>query len=150
MEKSRRGGSGYTHAELLICAIVVLLVSFIAYPRVLQQLEVAPVERAARAVASDLRHAVELAERQGSPVRVELEAAAMAITLRDARSGEVLQRRALGPGTAFSVGSLAASGPVDVLPTREASGPLVITLGAPLSSARVRMTRAARVSVEAM
>jgi hypothetical protein len=149
IERASRG-AGFARAELLSCAIIVMVVTVVGYPPIREAFGSTDVVTAAQLVAEDLRRAVALASERGTPVRVEFDAEALEVRLRDRRFGTVLHARRVGPGTDFPTASATASGSVDVYPNHLASGPLVITVVTPERAERVIMTRATEVRIEEM
>jgi prepilin-type N-terminal cleavage/methylation domain-containing protein len=140
--------AGFTILELLVVCVILLVLTSMAYPPIAASVATTRAENAARAIASDLRHAVTLAARQGTPVRVQFDANGLELRLIN-RAGQVLHRRTLGNGTEFPLASAAASTTsVDVFPNRVASGPFAVTLSTSAASRRVTMSRAALVRIE--
>lgn len=141
--------SGFTVIELLIVVVVMMILAGIAYPRVAERVTAAHADNAARVIASDLREAIALTVRQGTPMTIEFDAATKVLRLRDRRTNAVVRTREFGDGTEFPVASASASAAsVYLFPNRLASSPLTITLVTPHRTTQVVMTRATIVSIQ--
>ena len=141
---SARGG--FTAIEVLIVAVVLLVFAGMAYPQVATRVAAAQSDNAARAIASDLRMAVALASRQGTPVRVEFDEIASELRLIN-RAGIVIHQRNFGADSEFPIQSADASAAVFVFPNRLASGVFIVQLITPTRTTQVRMNRATLISV---
>jgi prepilin-type N-terminal cleavage/methylation domain-containing protein len=153
--RESRGGrtpaapSGFTLLEVVMVAVLLMIAASMAYPRVASRMAEAHAVNAARVVASDLREALALAARQGTPMRVEFDAGALELRLEDRGTGNVVHRRGFGSGTEFPLSSASTStSSIDVFPNRVTSGPISITLVTPARSMRVIMTRAALITIQ--
>jgi Tfp pilus assembly protein FimT len=133
--------AGFTAVEMLIVAVVLMVFASMAYPQVASRVAAAHADNAARVVASDLRMAVALAARQGTPMRIEFDEDEMELRVLD-RAGTVVHQRAFGTGTEFPLASAEASAAVHVFPNRLASALFVVNLHTPARTMQVRMTRA--------
>jgi Tfp pilus assembly protein FimT len=144
-----RSIAGFSLLEVVIVALVVIVTASIAYPRVASHVAAGHADNAARVIASDLRQAVALAARQGTPVRVEFDASALELRLENRATGSLVHKRTFGAGTEFPLASASTtSSSIDVFPNRMTSGPISITLITPTRSMRVTMTRVALVKVQ--
>jgi hypothetical protein len=100
-------------------------------------------------VASDLREAVAMTVRQGRPMKIEFDADAKVLRLRDRATNAVIRTRHFGVGTEFPVSSVTASASsVFLFPNRLSSVPLTLTFTTPSGSTSVVMTRATIVSIQ--
>jgi prepilin-type N-terminal cleavage/methylation domain-containing protein len=141
------GNAGFTAVEMLIVAVVLLVFASMAYPQVASRITASHADNAARVVASDLRMAVALAHRQGTPLRVEFDEDDLELRLID-RSGTVVHQRGFGSGSEFPLESAEASAAVFVFPNRLASAQFLVQLATPARTSQVRMTRTTLITVE--
>jgi Tfp pilus assembly protein FimT len=142
---SARGG--FTAIEVLIVSVVLMVFAGMAYPQVATRMAAAQADNAARAIASDLRMAIALASRQGTPMRVEFDEGALQLRILN-RAGTVVHQRTFGSGSEFPVQTAEASAAVFVFPNRLASGVFIVQLSTTVRTTEVRMTRATLISVQ--
>lgn len=148
-QPARLGSSraGFTAVEVLIVVVVLLIIGSMGYPQMAGRVMAGRADNAARVVASDLRMAVALASRQGTPIRVEFDQSARELRLIN-RAGTVVHQRAFGSDSEFPVESMNASANVTVFPNRLASAQFIVQFHTPTRSTQVRMTRATLIKVE--
>jgi Tfp pilus assembly protein FimT len=139
--------AGFTAVEVLIVLVVLMIIGSMGYPQMAGRVMAGRADNAARMVASDLRMAVALAARQGTPIRVEFDESALELRLIN-RAGTVVHQRAFGSGSEFPVESANASATVTVFPNRLASAQSLVQFETPARSTLVRMTRATLIKVE--
>jgi Tfp pilus assembly protein FimT len=135
--------------ELLIVVVIILVLTSMAYPPIAESVASTRSDNAARIVATDLRYAVSLASRKGTPVVVEFDADGLELRIRDRVSGQVLHQRLFGRNSEFPIASASTSAAsVQVFPTRVTSAQLTITVNTPVRSNQVVMTRAGLVRIQ--
>jgi prepilin-type N-terminal cleavage/methylation domain-containing protein len=140
--------AGFTVLELLIVIVIFGFLSSLAWPSVTRTITHSHVNQAALVVAHDLAVATSAAATQRRPVRIALGADRQSLVVSDRATGVVLQQRAVGPGTAYGLDSLAFSvTPVDLFPSGFASSALTVTVAAQGYSRQVAMSRAGWVRV---
>jgi prepilin-type N-terminal cleavage/methylation domain-containing protein len=140
---------GFTIIELLIVVVIISVLSSMAYPPIAESVAASRTENAARIVATDLRYAMSLASRKGTPVVVEFDNTNLRLRITDRVSGAVLHERLFTAKSEFPIASATASpASVQVFPSRSTSAQLTITLSTPVRSNRVTLTRAGLVRIE--
>ena len=133
---------GFTLLELMIVVSVFGLVTAMSFPTISRLITHSRVNQAAMVVANDVSQAVSAAARQRKPIRIARGVDKKSITVSDRASGTVLSTRALGPGDAYQLDSVAFSvSPVDLFPNGFTSSALTVSLWAGGYSRRVTMSR---------
>jgi Tfp pilus assembly protein FimT len=134
--------------ELLIVIVILLVLTSMAYPPIAQSVAGTRTDNAARIVAADLRYALALAARKGTPVVVQFDATDLELRVVDRPTGEVLHRRTFGRDSEFPIASAATSAStVQVFPNGSTSGQVVITVTTPVRSNQIVMSRAGLVRI---
>jgi prepilin-type N-terminal cleavage/methylation domain-containing protein len=143
-----RNVRGMTMIEVFVVLVLMSILLLGTVPRIGQSLRSSRVDRAAGLVALTLERSFTLASRQRHPVTVSCDCVNQAIEIRDAASGTLYNRWALGPDTEFQIDSLTFSeASVTVSPTGVATLPLTVTLSAGPANRQVTMSSAGLVRV---
>jgi type II secretion system protein H len=139
---------GFTLIEMLVVSILIGITLGFAAPSVGRSLARMKLERAATAIAADMRLGPSLAARQKSPVRMNIDASGRQYTITDRTSGDVLVSRNLAAGSEFDVALLlSVPDQVDFYPNGIASDSMRITIRSAGQTRIVRMTRAGQVRI---
>ncbi|HSH45945.1 MAG TPA: prepilin-type N-terminal cleavage/methylation domain-containing protein, partial [Longimicrobiales bacterium] len=101
--KLRSARSGFTIIEMLFVMVIIGVLGAIALPGYNAWERTTRIENAVRVVESDLRLATTLAVRQGRPVRLTFDSDSHILRIVDPSDATELHRRALGPGSDFSL-----------------------------------------------
>lgn len=120
-----------------------IILAGITLPRVGTAIIHTRVNRAAEAVANDLRQAFDLAGRMRAPVRVAYTAGTYTYAISNRATGAVIRSRAIGPTSDYALSSITFSPTqIDIFPGGTSSGTLVVTLSGAGFSRQVTATSA--------
>jgi prepilin-type N-terminal cleavage/methylation domain-containing protein len=141
---------GFTLIELLAVIVLATAVLGMALPRMSRNFAEIRMQRAASVLASDLRLAHSLAERQRAPVTIAIDPAARIFRVRDTRTPTlVYSERRLDRTSEYPVQQMnVSSQSLVIYPNGLASADLTMTISANGITRTVSMTRAGQVRVQ--
>jgi type II secretory pathway pseudopilin PulG len=131
---------------MVILIVLVVVASLI--PRVSTTLAHSKVNRAAYVVAADFLLAQSLAQRQHSPVTVQVRSDSLLFRITNLVTGQVLRTDFFDKASAFQLAALSATPTsAQVMPNAMASASMVVTVGGADYYHQVRMTQAGQVRI---
>ena len=108
-------------------------------------------DRAAQVIGWDIRAAYSLASRQRTPVQIVVDGARLEYVVRDWSTAVILQRRDLGPQSAYGASSISSSAStITIFPHGLAEAPFHIDLWASGQGRRLVVTRTGLVRVKVL
>lgn len=147
---SMRARAGFTLMEVLAVLVIVTALMGMALPRMSQNFATIRTQRAATVVASDLRLAYSLAERQRAPVAIVVDADAKLVRVRDRRvATRIYSENRFDASSEYSIQVMTSTrDSLIVFPNGLAQNDLTVTLTSAGVSRTVTMNRAGQVRIQ--
>jgi prepilin-type N-terminal cleavage/methylation domain-containing protein len=144
-----RARAGFTVIELLVVMMLAGIIAGTTIPRLSRAMAQNRVQRAAAVVSTDLQLAHSMAARQRRPVRLDVDAGAGVIRVRDAATPTTIySERHLGTRGEYGLQSISTDRTqIIIYPTGLSSDPIRIELNAANTKRVIRMSKAGQIRV---